>query len=93
MVSAVPVRPTVLPPLLLQGKPTQAQRVAEPSNQLLDDQTLSPLSPNTEQPQQAGVTQQQQQQGSSSSRGSPGSRVPRFSPSSCFQHNTTPGLH
>ncbi|KAK5899613.1 hypothetical protein CesoFtcFv8_009073 [Champsocephalus esox] len=66
MVSAVPVRPIVLPPLLLQGKPTQAQRVAELSNQLLDAQTLSPLSPNTEQPEQAGVIQQAgvtQQQG------------------------------
>ncbi|KAK9540407.1 hypothetical protein VZT92_002861 [Zoarces viviparus] len=57
MVSAVPVHSNVLPPLLSQGGATQAQRVVEATNQLLDGVTPAPLSPNVAQPQ-PGVPQQ-----------------------------------
>ncbi|TDH16228.1 hypothetical protein EPR50_G00017600 [Perca flavescens] len=57
IVSAVPVRPDVLGPLLSQGGATQAQRDVEATNQQPDTQTPAPLCPNVEQPQ-SGVQQQ-----------------------------------
>ncbi|XP_031132782.1 leukocyte receptor cluster member 8 homolog [Sander lucioperca] len=57
IVSAVPVRPNVVPPLLSRGGDTQAQRVVEATNQQPDTQTLAPLCPNVEQAQ-SGVQQQ-----------------------------------
>ncbi|KAA8594791.1 calcium-binding protein P [Etheostoma spectabile] len=57
IVSAVPVRPNVLPPLLSQGGATQTQTVVEAINQQSDTQTPAPLCPNVEQPQ-SGVQQQ-----------------------------------
>ncbi|XP_040892356.1 DNA translocase FtsK-like isoform X3 [Toxotes jaculatrix] len=65
LVSAVPVHPNVLPPLLSQRGTTQAQAQVQPieaTNQKPESHTLAPLSPSVNQPQ-PGVPQQLGPQG------------------------------